>query len=175
MHIKLKGTPGIYLVGFMACGKTTVGGLLAERLGWEFIDLDTVIERQAGQAIREIFAKRGEEDFRRLETYALHAAVGQVRLGLPRVVALGGGAFTREENVYLIEDHGVSIWLDCPLDVARGRVQENADRPLARDLARFEALYAQRKDLYAKANHSVPVAGKQPPEIVQEICSLLRL
>jgi shikimate kinase len=175
MHMKLKGTPGIYLVGFMACGKTTVGSLLAERLGWEFIDLDTIIERQAGQPIREIFAQRGEEDFRRLETYALHEAVGEIRLGLPRVVALGGGAFTREENVYLIEGHGVSVWLDCPLDVVRGRVQENADRPLARDPARFEALYAERQGLYAKADHSVPVAGKQPPDIVQEICGLLRL
>ena len=66
MNLKLKRTPGIYLVGFMGCGKSTVGGALAERLGWSFFDIDSEIEEAENQPIAGIFAARGEREFRRI-------------------------------------------------------------------------------------------------------------
>ena len=133
MILKLVRTPGIYLVGFMGSGKTTVGRILADRLGWDFIDLDAEIEAEQSSTIAEIFEKRGEDHFRQLETDAIRKRVHRVRAGLPTVMALGGGAFVREENFVLLQDHGVTVWLDCPLELARQRVEGAAHRPLARE------------------------------------------
>jgi len=101
MILKLKQTPGIYLVGFMGCGKSTVGSALADELGWSFFDLDQEIEKAAGVSVAEIFDQRGEDEFRVLETEALKKRVLNVRTGRPQVIALGGGAFTVEENIAL--------------------------------------------------------------------------
>ena len=98
MILKLKQTPGIFLVGFMGCGKSTVGSALADELGWSFFDLDEEIEKAAGASVTEIFDQRGEAEFRTLETEALKKRVHNVRTGRPQVIALGGGAFTFEEN-----------------------------------------------------------------------------
>ena len=116
MILKLKNTPGIYLVGFMGSGKTTIGRLLAERLGWHFADLDDEIEAQQGSSIAEIFDLRGEEEFRRIETGVVRAQVRTIERGRPTVVALGGGTFAQQANFDLLENNGVSIWLDCPLE-----------------------------------------------------------
>src|SRR5271169_400595 len=93
MILKLKRTPGIYLVGFMASGKTTIGRLLADELGWTFADMDQDIEFEQAASIARIFEARGEEEFRRIEQEALRRRVGEVERGTPMVVALGGGAF----------------------------------------------------------------------------------
>src|SRR5580704_1755028 len=92
MILKLKRTPGIYLVGFMASGKTTIGRLLADELGWSFADLDQDIEAAHGSSIARIFATRGETEFRAVEKEAVRLRVGEVMRGKPMVVALGGGA-----------------------------------------------------------------------------------
>ena len=81
MNLKLKLTPGIYLVGFMGCGKSTAGKALAEELGWSFYDLDSEIEQSATESISKIFETRGEEAFRRLETDVLRKRVMSVRGG----------------------------------------------------------------------------------------------
>src|ERR1700680_778109 len=98
MILKLKRTPGIYLVGFMASGKTTIGRLLADELGWSFADLDQDIETEQKVSVGEIFEQRGEDEFRRLEKEAVRRRVGDVERGKPTVVALGGGAFNDEGN-----------------------------------------------------------------------------
>ena len=67
MHSKLVRTPGLYLIGFMGCGKTTVGSMLADELGWDFVDLDDDIEAETGTTITDIFQDRGESEFRRIE------------------------------------------------------------------------------------------------------------
>ena len=117
MILKLKRTPGIYLVGFMGCGKTTVGRLLAQELGWTFVDIDDVIEETAGTTINEIFDRQGEVEFRRLEREAIVNRIRLIEGGRPAVVALGGGAFAQPAVRELTAVNGVSIWLNCPLDV----------------------------------------------------------
>ncbi len=88
MILKLKRTPGIYLVGFMACGKTTVGRMLAEELGWHFVDLDDDIEAKPQCSIEEILDQRGEEELRRLEHEAIVSRVHAIEGGTPTVIAL---------------------------------------------------------------------------------------
>ncbi|MBM3745626.1 MAG: shikimate kinase [Acidobacteria bacterium] len=159
MMVKLARTPAIYLVGFMGCGKTTVGRLLAEQLGWSFVDLDAEIEAQQGRTIADIFDQEGEEHFRGLEAEALLQRVRLAQSGRPQVIALGGGAFARDCNFDLVEHNGVTVWLDCPLETAWRRVESYSDRPLARDRERFGALYQARRDCYARADFRVDAAG----------------
>jgi len=159
MILKLVRTPGIYLVGFMGSGKTTIGRLLAERLGWSFVDLDEQIEAAQGISIPELFDTHGEEYFRKIEMEAIRYHVYKVRRGCPTVIALGGGAFAREENYDLLEDHGVTVWLDCPLELARKRVEGCTNRPLARDPKKFAELYEARRASYARADYRVEVVA----------------
>jgi shikimate kinase len=156
----------------MGSGKSTIGGLLADRLGWGFVDLDTAIESAAGRPISRIFEEQGEEEFRRQETEALWTQIHRLRRGMAAVVALGGGAFARAENRELLNGNGVTIWLECPLEVARKRVEENTDRPLARDPEGFERLFRERQAVYAKADYRVPSGGEDPAEVVASILAL---
>jgi shikimate kinase len=172
MILKLKRTPGIYLVGFMASGKTTIGRLLAERLGWSFIDLDEDIEAQQGASIAEIFDRRGEPEFRRIETEALRARVRAIQRGQPTVVALGGGTFVEPANFALIESSGVAIWLDCPFETVRRRVTQASHRPLARDLKHLEELYRSRLVAYSRAEYSVPIESDDPSVAVEAVLGL---
>ena len=171
MHQRLKATPGIYLVGFMGCGKSTVGELLAERLGWELVDLDTEIEREAGKPIARIFDEDGETAFRQLEYEAVGRQACAVRGGGARVVALGGGAFVPQRNRWKLEDAGLTICLDVSADELWERVRHETDRPLARDEQRFRSLYAERRPVYELADYRVD-ASQPPDEIVDAILSL---
>lgn len=159
MISKLKRTPGIYLVGFMACGKSMVGKKLAERLGWSFADIDADIESAQTATINEIFDTRGEEEFRQLEGEAIRKRVRMIQSGHPTVVALGGGAFGQPRNHDLIENNGVSIWLDCPLPLIRRRIEGSQCRPLARDPAKFEVLYYARRESYERADYRIEITS----------------
>ena len=172
MILKLKRTPGIYLVGFMGCGKSTVGNCLADELGWCFYDLDQEIEKAAGQSVTEIFANQGEAAFRALETQALEKRVRDVRIGRPQVIALGGGAFTIQENFELAANHGVTIWLDTPLDVIEKRIAHETHRPLAADPIRFRALYEDRREAYARADYRIETLDQQKEHVVARILAL---
>ncbi len=172
MILKLKRTPGIYLVGFMACGKSTVGRLLADRLGWRFADIDADIESNERVSISDIFDTRGEEAFRKLETEAIRARVREIQAGTPTVVALGGGAFTRTVNFELVETNGVTVWLDCPLPIVKERAARTTDRPLARDLKRFEELYFERRQSYLCADYYVEITSDDPDRAVRDILAL---
>src|SRR5260370_30256749 len=133
MILKLKRTPGIYLVGFMGSGKTTIGRRLADELGWSFVDLDADIEAEHGTTIAQIFDTRGEQEFRRMETAAIQKRVRMIEKGRPMVVALGGGAFAQGGNYELLENNGISVWLDCPVSILQGGGSNGSDPPLARD------------------------------------------
>jgi shikimate kinase len=172
MILKLKLTPGIYLVGFMGCGKSTVGRALAEELGWGFFDLDEEIENAAGCTVSEIFDARGEAAFRQMETTALRKRIANVRTGRPQVIALGGGAFSIQENFDLAFHHGITIWLDTPYDVIYRRVSAESHRPLARDPERLRHLYESRRDDYARADYRVEPRDDEPAHVVARILEL---
>jgi shikimate kinase len=172
MILRLQRTPGIYLVGFMGCGKTLVGQRLAERLGWGFADTDADIEAEQKVCISEIFDTRGEEEFRKLESKAIRKCVRMVQMGKPLVVALGGGAFSMPANYELLENNGVTVWLDCPLSLIRRRIAESSHRPLARDPKKFELLYCARRESYARADYRVEIAGDDPELAVDSVLQL---
>lgn len=157
MDARLKRTPGLYIAGFMCSGKTTVGKMLADRVGWDFVDVDSEIEREQQTTIATIFESRGEPEFRRVETQVLRKLVSQVERGMPAVLALGGGAFVREENFEMLENNGISLWLDCSFEaiVQRLETEANGVRPLARDPEGLRRLYEARRPGYSRADYRV--------------------
>jgi len=169
MNLKLKRTPGIYIVGFMASGKSTIGRHLAHRLGWNFFDIDKEIEAAEKTTISEIFSSRGESKFRLIETEIIRQHVRWIERGKPAVLALGGGAFVEAANRALLEDNGLTIWLDCPFDVVKRRVGDGLERPLARDPERFALLFDSRRESYALADICIPIESDDPDVSVEAI------
>ena len=172
MTLRLKRTPGLYLVGFMCAGKTTVGSALADELGWCFIDIDREIEAQERVSIAEIFRERGEEYFREVEAKMIRGRVALIEAGDPCVMALGGGAFVQSRNWELIQNNGVTVWLDCELETVRRRLDGDATRPLAQAGDALAKLFEDRRPLYARADFRVPVDTDDVTEIVRRICTL---
>lgn len=169
MNLRLKGTPGIYLVGFMGSGKSTIGRALAHRLGWSFFDTDDEIEAAEKTSIAKIFEERGEEEFRRIETEIVRQHALWVERGRPAVLALGGGAFVRPEAREVLADRGISVWLDCPFEIIARRCAQASHRPLARDPQQLAALYESRLDSYALADVHVHISGDDPAAAVEAI------
>ena len=159
----------VFLVGFMGCGKSTVGLLLGERLRIPFLDLDDRIEADQKSTILEIFQSSGEPFFRQIESRLLE----DLCAGKAAVVALGGGALTVGGNRELLSRHGVTIWLKAPLQLVEERCADQDHRPLARDREQLRRLFSQREPLYRTANLQVEVAGKTPDQISDEIGLML--
>ena len=164
----------IVLTGFMGAGKSTIGKLLADRLSWDFVDTDAVIETHTGLTIARIFAERGEEAFRALEAEAVrsHAQADEV------VVALGGGAIEFEatrEAVFRQEDAFV-VFLDAPLEVMVTRCLSQpgaAERPVLRDRERLTARLAARLPHYRQAHLTVATADLTPEGVTNAILNAL--
>jgi shikimate kinase len=172
MILKLKRTPGIYLVGFMGCGKTTVGRLVAEEIGWRFADLDEDIEHEHRSSISHLFSTIGEEAFRQIEHQALMRRVHRIQSGHPTVLALGGGTFTRDDNIELANDNGVSIWIDASIELVRTRVASSNHRPLAKDAEKFESLYQARRHAYSRADYRIPAIENNSKAIAAQVLDL---
>ena len=159
----------IYLVGFMAAGKTTVARALARRLDWQAVDVDELIERREHLTVSEIFSKRGEPYFRALEREVLLDQAGPRHL----VVATGGGTFADPQNRAAINQDGVSVWLDVPLDRLIGRVPADGRRPLAADRAGFERLYHQRRAAYEQAHVRLDAGRASVDALVEQLVDWL--
>jgi shikimate kinase len=172
MILKLKRTPAIYLVGFMGCGKSTVGRALADELGWTFVDLDEEIERKEGATIASIFDTRGEAAFREMECDALKERVRTVQMGRPQVISLGGGAFVDDENCDLATNNGVTVWLDCPFSMIERRVAGETHRPLARDPEQLKGLFEARRASYSRAAYRVELQDDDARSAVAQILAL---
>jgi shikimate kinase len=172
MILKLKRTPGLYLVGFMASGKTTIGRLLADELGWDFADLDEDIVTAHGSAIVDIFDTLGEEEFRKTEQAAIRKRVGQIERGKPMVVALGGGTFVPQAIQEFLTENGITVWLDCSFERVSDRIQGSSHRPLARDPEKFKKLYQDRRDAYGNAEYRIEIQGDDPKPVVAAILKL---
>jgi shikimate kinase len=169
MNLRLKKTPGIYVVGFMAAGKSTVGRALAHRIGWSFFDIDEEIEAAEKTTIAKIFETRGEVEFRRIEADILQRHVRWIERGRPAVLALGGGAFAVPANRDLILDNGVAIWLDCPFDRVQRRVAQASHRPLARDPQKFAELFESRREAYGLADIRISIESDDHVVAVEAI------
>src|SRR5438552_2605068 len=158
----------------MGSGKTEVGRALAQRLHWEFVDLDHRIEEN-GRAIHEIFAAEGEAAFRAIETATLRELLQES--SPHRIVALGGGTFCEAANVELLRSaRQMVVFLDAPVEELWRRCNRHGGsvRPLRQDRTQFNTLCQQRRPHYANADFAVQSAGKSVADVAAEIETLLR-
>jgi 3-dehydroquinate synthase len=158
----------IFLAGFMGTGKTAVGQALAERLGFQFIDTDHLIEKSAGKSVSEIFSQEGEKSFRRREAQAVREILKQKNL----VVALGGGTICFSGHLDKLQKHGTLILLTAGLREALGRVQREGGRPLLQGPdpeAQARALLAQRQPFYAKVPWQIATDRRTPAKLAEQI------
>ncbi|MGB6132308.1 MAG: shikimate kinase [Acidobacteriaceae bacterium] len=170
----LPGLSRIVLTGFMGAGKTTVGALLADHLGWQFVDSDRIVEDRAGLTIAGIFTRHGETAFREMEAAAIRDAASGDRL----VLALGGGALellpTREFLASLPACR--IVFLEAPLDTLLARcAAHNAGpvRPVLQDRARLAERWQARLPLYRQAHLTISTAGLAPAAVAEQILTAL--
>ena len=152
----------------MGVGKTTIGRRLAPRLGLEFRDADEEIEQAAGMSVSELFARHGEESFRRGEAQV----VKRLLEGPPIVLATGGGALTNAETRALVAERALSVWLRADVDTLVRRATKRATRPLLQTgdpRAVIERLLAERTPYYAAADIVVDSGGGPHGETVEAI------
>lgn len=161
----------IVLVGFMGAGKTSVGMALAELLAWSFVDLDAVIEARAGRTIAEIFAHRGEPEFRELERAAAGDALAEERL----VLAAGGGAFAEKETRALLRGSAATVYLECDLETLLARVAPDGSRPLAGNRETMRRLLLAREPAYREADVTLNAARGTPAELAIEVARALKV
>ena len=159
----------IVLVGFMGAGKSAVGARLAERLGYQFEDMDQRIEKRTGRTIAALFEERGEEAFREEER---QEAVTLARLDRC-VIATGGGAFAREPTRALLRDGAFTVWLRCDIETLLERIPADGARPLAGNRAIMRALLAERQPSYRLADATVDTSEATLEEVVEQIVDLI--
>lgn len=173
----LKGV-NLYLVGMMGAGKSTVGQVLAQHLGYGFVDTDTVIEKAAGgRSITQLFQDEGEAGFRQLESQILEQLCSFTKL----VIATGGGIVLKQQNWSYLH-HGLIVWLDVSVEILYARLAEDTTRPLLQDSdpkGKLRSLLEQRQHLYSQADLRISVSEEQTPEqiatrILDEIPSVLK-
>ena len=160
----------IFLTGFMAAGKTKVGGILASRLHLNFLDTDTLVEEAAGKPISRILEEDGEAAFRRLE----HEVIRRALEMSPSVISLGGGAVTREENRAILRGSGISVYLSASPETIFERVSRKTHRPLLAGLNeqqrmdRVRTMLAEREPYYRQADITVETVQERTPEQTAE-------
>ena len=156
----------IVLLGFMGAGKTTIGALLANRLGWAFHDADTALEKRTGLTIAEVFTRDGERRFRALEAETVAWLMQQEKV----VIALGGGAIESPSTLSLLGSSANTrtVFLDAPLSTMLERCQDSpVIRPLLEDRQAIHQRYERRLPHYQSAEITVTTEGLTPEEVVQ--------
>jgi shikimate kinase len=160
--------PNIILTGFMGTGKSEVARELSRLRGMRLIDIDREIEKSEGMIIPDIFLRHGEDYFRQIET----AAILQFASEQEVIIATGGGAVLREENLKALQAHGIVFCLTASPETITRRTARNNDRPLLQcddRQARISELLAERQPYYEKAGVMINTEGKTPSEIANEI------
>lgn len=165
----------------MGAGKTSVGRALAEQLNWVFEDLDDRIQQRVGRTVAEIFRDSGEPAFRQAEHAALEQVLEELRGGVARIVALGGGAFVEEGNAALLLASGVpTVFLDAPVEQLWQRCRQQAlesgvERPLLSSIEQFRDLHGNRRKGYMKADLKIGTGSRGVSEIATDIANQLGL
>jgi shikimate kinase len=162
-------TDKIYLIGFMAAGKTTLAQALARRLGWRAEDVDLLIEARERRTVADIFAREGEPYFRSLERQVIYSLLPHRHL----VIATGGGTFIDPENRAAINADGVSVWIDVPFEVLLDRIPADGRRPLANDRIQMAMLYENRRLVYQQAHIRLDAARARSEELVEQLIERL--
>lgn len=163
----------LLLIGYRGAGKTTVGEILARRLGWRFTDTDALVIEKAGKSIADIFANEGEAGFRQRERTALQ----NLRKFDRQVIALGGGTATEQENHNLIRRLGKCVWLRAPAVVLWSRISKDPSAAASRPnltpiggLQEIESVLSKREPIYeAIADHIVDTFTMNPPQVAEAI------
>ncbi|HVR36701.1 MAG TPA: shikimate kinase [Methylomirabilota bacterium] len=156
------------LIGFMGSGKSSVGRLVAESLGFEFVDTDSLIEASTGRTISDLFAQNGENAFRELET----RVVGELAARHHTVISTGGGLAARQENLDNLKQHALVVCLWASPEKIWERVRHQTHRPLLQDanpLARIRELLEQRESVYKLADVLVNTEMRPLKEVAQQV------
>ncbi len=166
----------IVLIGFMGCGKSTVGRELQQRLGYPLVDMDAVIEQRAGKPITRIFEDDGETAFRDMETGLLRELADP---SAPRrIISTGGGVIGHKENRGLLRGLGYVVWLQAPAAVILDRTSKNRGRPLLQTedpAERVHALLEERRPLYRETAHlALDTSGLSSDEVATGILECAR-
>ncbi len=160
----------IFLCGFMGCGKTTIGTLLAEKLGVSYTDMDEYIVHKENMTIPEIFSEKGEDYFRQTET-AVISELGEKN----GVVSCGGGAMIREINALTAESYGTVIFLDVPFEICYERIAGDTNRPIVSNNSKkqLENVYDTRYPIYKKHSSILVKADGTPEEVSEKLVKIL--
>ncbi len=161
----------VVLTGMMGVGKTTVGKTLANRLSYDFVDIDSLIEKKEGSSINIIFERKGENYFRKLEQEFSLKELEKNN----SIISLGGGAFLNRSIRSAAKKLSISFWLDVNLDVLTKRLQNNVKRPLLNNKNLNETInkiYLERKETYNEANFKINCSFLKLEQIVSEIIEL---
>lgn len=162
-------TDKIYLVGFMAAGKTTLAQALARRLGWRAEDVDLLVETRERRTVADIFAREGEPYFRSVERQVIWSLLPQRHA----VIATGGGTFVDPDNRAAINADGVSVWIDVPFEILLGRIPADGRRPLANDRVQMAMLYENRRLAYQQAHVRLDASRARAEELVEQLIERL--
>ena len=162
------------LVGLSGTGKSTVGALVAETLGWSFVDLDLSVEGAAGMSVERIFQERGEQAFRRLERVALEDALEKT----DTVIATGGGAPCQSGAMDLMLQRSAVVWLRASTSALSERLRQDTPRPLLGTdevlEQRLSRQLALRGDIYGQAPWQVDTDGRSPAQLAEQIVGLIQ-
>jgi shikimate kinase len=170
----------VYLTGFMGSGKSTIGPILANTLGWEFYDLDNVIENRAGMKVKEIFEVYGEDHFRTLEKKALLEISHKCKI----IVSLGGGTIANDDNLEILKKTGLLFYLKLSSASAYKRLKYKRDRPVLLSdmgenytkedlLKRINLLYEKRKIYYEQSDFIVETDNMPVGKTVDRIVKII--
>lgn len=164
---KLPHERNIILTGFMGTGKTTVGQIVADFIGWHFVDTDDEIVHRVGMSIPEIFEKQGEVGFRRYERVVCQSLVA----GSKQVISTGGGILIDSQNRDLLLKSGLVICLRASAEVIQERLADGVGRPLAQG---WERLLETRRPIYDQMPYQIDTSELIPREVAEKVVALWR-
>ena len=168
----MKFNKNLILIGYMAAGKSSIGGLLAKKLNLKFFDTDFILEKKTKMKVFEIFNKKGEPYFRNLEKKVVLNLLNKKN----SVISLGGGAFN-EKVMKVAQKNSVTIWLNWSAKTLIDRIKKNNKRPVASNLSnnQLKDLLINRSKIYSKANYKIECENMEKTEIIDKIVHSLKL